>query len=66
MLPSESEKPKLTVGPLVEAPAGPESIDGAGGAVASTVHVRLVADDVLPKASTARTWKVWEPSERPA
>ena len=46
--PSVSEKPKLTIGPLVEDAAGPLSIDGAGGAVASTVHVRDVALDVLP------------------
>ncbi len=65
-MPSVSEKPKLTFLPLVEDAAGPESIVGAGGAVASTVQVRDVAEDVLPKASTARTWKVWEPSERPA
>ena len=47
-VPSVSEKPKLTFGPLVEAAAGPESIDGTGGAVASTVHVRDVAELAFP------------------
>ena len=46
--PAVSEMAKLTFGPLVEAGAGPESMLGVGGAMASTVQVRLVADDVLP------------------
>ncbi len=63
-MPSLSEKPKLTFLPLVEDAAGPESIVGSAGAVASTVHVRLKAEDVLPSASRARTWNVCEPSLR--
>src|SRR6476659_10919826 len=62
---SVSPKEKDTSGPLVEAVAGPESIDGAGGATASTFHVRDVAADTLPKASSARTRKVCGPSARP-
>jgi hypothetical protein len=44
--------------------AGPESIVGAGGGVASTVHVRVRGADVLSSASFARTSNVCEPSLR--
>ena len=47
-MPSVSEKPKLTLLLLVEPAAGPLVIDGAGGATASTVHVRITAALVLP------------------
>ena len=63
-VPSVSEKAKLTFLPEVEAAAGPESIVGSGGAIASTVHVRVTAALALPSASSARTWKVCEPSVR--
>ena len=39
---------RLTFLPEVPASAGPLSMLGAGGATASTVHVRLVAADALP------------------
>ena len=47
-VPSVSEKAKLTLGPEVDAAAGPVSMLGAGGAIASTVQVRLVEALVLP------------------
>src|SRR6266511_1073648 len=50
---SASLKPKAMPVPLVEPPAGPESIDGAGGAIASTVQVRLTTEEALPAASSA-------------
>jgi hypothetical protein len=59
-----SEKPKLGFLPEVLAAAGPLSIVGTGGATASTVQVRVVAAEVLPWPSTARTSKVCEPSRR--
>src|SRR6266508_241148 len=62
---SASLKPKAMPVPLVEPPAGPESIDGAAGAIASTVQVRETAPEVFANASSARTWNVWEPSARP-
>ena len=63
-VPSVSEKPNETFLPLVEAAAGPLSMLGTGGATASTVHVRDVAPETLPYASSARTEKVCEPSAR--
>ena len=63
-VPSVSEKAKETFLPVVEAAAGPESIVGSAGAVASTVHVRDVTVETLPYASNARTSKVCEPSPR--
>ena len=47
-VPSLSEKPNVTLLPVVEAAAGPESIVGAGGATASTVHVRVADALVFP------------------
>ena len=63
-MPSVSEKPKLTFLPEVEAAAGPESIVGTAGGVASTVHVRETDALVLPCVSTARKKTVCEPSPR--
>ena len=60
---SEEEKPNDGEGSLV-GPDGPESIVVWGG-VASTVQVRTIGlGSGFPAASTARTRKVCEPSER--
>ena len=47
-----------------EPSAGPEPIDGAGGATVSAVQVREVVPDVFPTESLARTWNVCEPCAR--
>ena len=47
-MPSVSEKPKQTFLPEVEAAAGPESIVGSAGAIASTVQVRVTDALVFP------------------
>jgi len=50
---------------VFEGSLGDALIDVSGGVV-STVHVNVAGEaSVLPAASVARTWKVWEPSARP-
>jgi hypothetical protein len=43
-----SEKPKVALMPVVLAAAGPLSMVGAGGATASTFHVRVIGALVFP------------------
>ena len=56
---------------LKEKSAEVEVVSAAGwevmvvfGAVVSTLQLRVAAVPVLPAASVARTWKVWDPSAR--
>jgi hypothetical protein len=58
--PASELKEKLALAEVV-APLGPAVIVTLGGVV-SIVQVRLTGVLVLPAASLALTWKVWEPS----
>ena len=44
------------------APSAGLVMDGAAGAVPSTVHVRAAGVGSVPVAFLARTWKLWTPS----